>query len=65
MTYPGHITFRSVAKAYEIKKKCCGLSENGPYRLIYLNVCLPVVDCLGRFRGCGLVGRCVLLTGGL
>jgi hypothetical protein len=38
-----------------------GLNENGPYRLIYLNVWW---NYLGRIRGCGLIGSSVSLVVG-
>lgn len=32
-----------------------GLNEKGPYRLIYLDS-IYLLNCLGKIRGCGLVG---------
>jgi hypothetical protein len=42
------------------------LKENGPLRFIYLKALFPVrLNCLGRTRRCGLVGRGLQLEMGL
>ena len=38
----------------DLVTQCCGLNENEPYRLMYMNVGLQLVDCLGGIKRCGM-----------